>query len=382
MKMSNTKIRAALLILTFLGTLLGVGNSRTFAGQSCIDIYKPSSTEPDPSSWAFQSFTRDVALVENFFVSQKNLAAPEVIKNAMKSGMRVVFFRLQSAAQVYKAQDLEFFGPLRDEFKKFEDNFGRYDLALSLGERARELGDKDLLARAEAREQKAFGNLKSVLDEAGWLSTPDQAAKTLSKRLYSYEWRSGIEDRRFIQNQLVEYATDLHKDIKDMKFDKKDIEKGLHELRRRLRWILIEANSFNGFIETVPEKLKNKVGEWYEELEASNPKLMDDKYIRFQKPTVKEPLRMPIRQLAIINEVVSQIGALKDKAEAMIEVEKMLDESGVVGERREQLKQKLIAKLGAEDVDHRKASRNFMKVLDNTKLLKNFAKSLEEINQL
>ena len=290
-------------------------------------------------------------------------------------------FRLQSTAKIYSARDDKFFGDLRAEFKTFEDRLGAIGLAKDLRKEAEKLGNDDLVRKFKLQEREATESLREFLNEGGWLKNSAEAIGRIRKSLKNYDgWTSVKKDREFVIGEMKDSVKELRNDVEKMKFDKVDIEKGLHELRRRLRWVIIQLTSFDGFVVRQDEKLPKDLQQWFDQLHQANPKMTESKYLRFSDPLVADPIKVPLKLQSMIGELVELIGKQKDKAEAIIYIKEALNEPGLSSTNRAELTKKLEELMGTDNVDHRELSVQYMEKLNDTKLLKEFSEQLEEMN--
>ena len=393
-------LRYALTVLTFFGTLTGVVDTRAFGAETCADVLKPKKAESlldlvkDPvtaaatesfstekKSWGEIAFEKDLRPVADFFAKQKGKSEDEILANLAKSEIRVLMFRLQSTAKIYSARDDKFFGDLRAEFKTFEDRLGAIGLAKDLRKEAEKLGNDDLVRKFKLQEREATESLREFLNEGGWLKNSAEAIGRIRKSLKNYDgWTSVKKDREFVIGEMKDSVKELRNDVEKMKFDKVDIEKGLHELRRRLRWVIIQLTSFDGFVVRQDEKLPKDLQQWFDQLHQANPKMTESKYLRFSDPLVADPIKVPLKLQSMIGELVELIGKQKDKAEAIIYIKEALNEPGLSSTNRAELTKKLEELMGTDNVDHRELSVQYMEKLNDTKLLKEFSEQLEEMN--
>ena len=69
------------------------------------------------------------------------------------------------------------------------------------------------------------------------------------QKLLKFKWKKVSKDKKILIELTAKDAELLAEKIKDTAFDHADIEEGLHDLRRQLRWISIKLQSLNGYVE-------------------------------------------------------------------------------------------------------------------------------------
>ncbi len=349
------------------------------AQQRCAQVFSKVSAH---TSWAQSAVEKPLDVLEDFFVKNKNLSDVEKTKLMMKEDMRKTFFRLQALARMLEPQGRDFFREQREYFKSLEDATGKLDLAAALRKEAEQIGNTRLVAHFQKQEVAAQRFLLSTMRASGLWNKPEATIAKLKRDFVDNgNWETGSKEREFLIKIISNYAKDLHKSVKENEFDNADIEKGLHELRRRLRWILIQAMSLDGFVQlqSAP-KPKKEISSWFTGVRAENPELLIGKFMRTSSPVVDAPILVPQSEFALITDLVSKIGKSKDSAEMQIYFKEAMEATGAsVSEKNEVLK-KLDEALQAEAVDHRELARQMQSQLAETKLLKEFAENLEKMN--
>jgi hypothetical protein len=227
------------------------------------------------------------------------------------------------------------------------------------------------------------GRIDPFGENIGVSKESSTGAQSILNTLKRYQgWETMETDRGFLLEQSVRTMKELHKRVKSYDFDRKDIEKGYHELRRHLRRILIQIASLDGFVVLKEVEAPNKkVMAWFNEIIMADPEILNGKFVRFSAPVVENPLRIPLQHYLIVKELVAKIGDSKDVAETQIYFQEAMDELGFSNARRKHVLIKIERRIGSEAVDHRSLSRQTQDRLNETKLLKAFAETLEEMNQ-
>lgn len=183
-----------------------------------------------------------------------SLDAEDVAKNLIEGKSRVTAYNLQALAKIY-SQALEdkkgqqFFSKLRNEFKDLEDALGEYKKWNELGKRRE---------REEAFDELA-DELENnwILKENGEKNEQFLIYKRMEQIRNWNHWPSANEDKKtvvqFIKNQ-VEKIEKTNYDLTRLEKDRKGEDRnGLHELRRELKWLIIQQRVLGGMIQFSPD---------------------------------------------------------------------------------------------------------------------------------
>jgi hypothetical protein len=304
----------------------------------------------------------------------------EASNQLLLSDARVLFFRMQDQARVYnlayKKDKNPFFLNYLDLFKKFEDLLGQVDLKASLLKLSEDLKEPELVSHFSDLKKKSERDLFSALED-------ELSLKKIRKDLVDYpKWKSPKKDKKIHVSYLVEELERLSNDIKNRKFTDSDIEKGLHELRRRIRWIVIHVQNLNGFTQyNYSLSVSSKVNSFLNELTAANPHLTESKYLQMTPSEVSNPLAISFKVHSILCEIVSTIGSAKDNAEKQIYIHEALKELGYSRNAKMNADMKLKALLKInEDVDHQKLAEHYQERIESTELLEEYIRTLKKLN--
>jgi hypothetical protein len=357
-------------------------SSGGFAQSICADLFAGSNLTQnfDPKRpWGEQIFARDLNLVQEAFTSTRNLSATEQVDVLLKNDVRRSIFRLQSLSRIYEKMDSKRFSELRDVFKGLEDSIGALELAKSLKKAALRIEEPALVAIFEKQEAAALAVLLKSFKDLGIQKSPEEFFGKLRKSVQkSDDWTNAKDDREYLAETLTSEIKSLHKEIKDNKFDNRDIEKGLHELRRRLRWIVIGVTTLSGTVKFQTEDhLSGPVETWFNEMKTQNPDIMKNKYLTIMDAAVKNPILIPQRMFAMVAELVDSIGKSKDNAEIQIYLTEALEKSGASTAQVARLEHKLEQTYAIPKVDHQALSRQIQERISETDLLKELRKQLE-----
>lgn len=331
-------------------------------------------------SWNHQIFERELDTLGEFFITNKDLSDKVKADFLMKSDVRQSLFRLQALSRMLTDQSPKFFKAQREYFKNLEDVVGKLDLAMSLHKTGDGLKEQKLIVRFEKQEKEAQAKMIEAMKEAGLWDQPESTIAKLREDFASKgRWDSGHSEKKALVKIIASYTKDLNDAVKENKFDNADIEKGLHELRRRLRWIGMQVTTLSGIVELKDEAGLNRKAEvLIKDASEKNPKMFASKYMKVGDALVDSPILVPRQTLAMITEYVSRIGASKDNAEMQIYIGEAMKDGAA--KDKDGVDQKLHDLLKSDKVDHQAMARAIQAELTETKILKGFAKALEEMN--
>lgn len=167
-----------------------------------------------------------------------------------KNGGRNVIFRLEALCRLYRGiHNKKFFDKWYKEFKALEDTLGAMDHHDAMH---REFNSYKTISKASDQIlKKCFeeecGFLNDVLKNNGWLN--GVALGEFIAGLADIDWLDAEEDSIAYANGVRKELKKLDKKYRSGEIDLNLLEEGLHEFRRRLRWVSIYASASNGIIQ-------------------------------------------------------------------------------------------------------------------------------------
>ncbi len=165
---------------------------------------------------------------------------PRKIIDQLIAKGRGPLFSIEGLARIYEDQYPETMTSLRDQSKEFEDRLGTL---VDLGEHvayAKEIGASDrvmrLLRKKVTEDREAF---LIWLQENKWVDTDDFRLEKWERKVAATDWDGPKKDRRYVLEQLIASTKQLrHND-----WDLSELQDGVHDFRRRLRWLSIYSQS-------------------------------------------------------------------------------------------------------------------------------------------
>ncbi len=236
----------------------------------------------------------------------------QIAQTLLSSG-RPASFSLQALCRLYEKED-DKFKALRDDFKGLEDGIGGFDKWNSIYQTAvSEHKDAATLARLKAQSDTALTAFSQLLSSKGWISanaaTPSLAANH-EAWLKAYAWKKRADDRKVVLTHLSKEADDLATTKYDMKI--LEVGNGIHELRRDLRWMLIEQLGLNGMVTLNPATCA---------IPAYAALPVTDRYTQLKSSALEpSPCQIDACVVAAAAKTVNDLGDLKDQAEQEVNI--------------------------------------------------------------
>lgn len=302
-----------------IGVLLSLfltGPSVFAAGESL----KCTALLRDPSRSVSENlFVRKLTQIRSTFSSVKKRVPeqdPEAFVDAiMKEDFRALFFHLQALGRIYKDRNEKVIERLWVESKAMEDAIGAVDLLKSVTKESQRCNLPEVTAKIAPDLQSAKRKLRAVFEDLKWMND-DRAFANLLDSLSQISWKSDQKENEYFRSEFHSYVIGLRKKIKNDAFSDPDIEKGLHELRRRIRWILIYAQAGDGLVtDRGPhEDLLRKNLHYLQSVDMGA--------FHLSTPWVKNPISIPRVIFATVRHFVVEIGTEKEKSEIQIQLQK------------------------------------------------------------
>ena len=115
-------------------------------------------------------------------------------------------------------------------------------------------------------------------------------------------------------------------------------------------------------------------------MNTKNPDIMKSKYLSAVTPEVRNPIIIPQMKTAIISELIGNIGDLKDISEMQIYTAEALTELNASAADKKAIATKLNVLLKSVKINHQELAQKAQSQLADTKILKEFAQDLEDLN--
>lgn len=178
----------------------------------------------------------------------QSAAAKEPALTLYQSSARQWLFYLQSLCRIYRdVQDKKPFKALSAPIKALEDQLGAVDYWDSwLKDAAAQKDFPDVLHTAlEQHKADELAKLQTLLADFPRI-------ETMMEELAEVDWHKAAKDRRKVAEFLAGELEELEDDYGAGEFNFEELELGVHEFRRKLRWLSIYAQSLEGLIQLRP----------------------------------------------------------------------------------------------------------------------------------
>jgi hypothetical protein len=278
-------------------------------------------------------FSRQIEPLASFFQPEQGHAELGTIADALtEAKARNQFFRLESLLRLYRRAFPDFDKYLAS-VKQMEDGIGAYSYAADSLKFAEDEFKKEnqgapATPARSAEQQKVLDALRKkkatarvvftkLVDRSPLSSDLTALRSQLSSNLAGWPARKDLE---YVNEELVR----MLKDARDGRYNFNDLEDGIHEYRRRLRWFPMMIDSLDGLIMLrddppgacpVPS-LEALAGTRAAKHRYSNPSLS---FPATRPCTISRCLLWPVVK------TVDDIGKLKDVAQGQAAVDAALD---------------------------------------------------------
>ena len=170
-------------------------------------------------------------------------------ESVYRSAARNILFRLEALARIGRGiVDKKNYDELYTRFKQLEDVLGSIDYAEGMEKAFTGFGPLAANAKKHFGRQyrEGIAQLGLLLTEDGW--TNGQAFATIEKSTSSFPDLSETKWRKKLGEFLAEEIEKTESKYRNGELNPHDIEGGLHEFRRRIRWFSIYAAALNGLV--------------------------------------------------------------------------------------------------------------------------------------
>lgn len=186
---------------------------------------------------------------------------------------RTLVFRLEALCRIYREiHDKKFFKEWYRKFKVLEDALGNMDYNESMYKEFSKY--KELKTASEENFKAHFDEsavyLSNMLKSDGWSS--GECMREFVDGLNSLDWLDAEEDRAAYANVICDELDKLVIKYGNGEINPYELEEGLHEFRRRIRWVSIYAQVSDGLIQLTPVKnIPNDIHKYCTEAIISSP---------------------------------------------------------------------------------------------------------------
>lgn len=275
---------------------------------------------------------------------------------------RTPFFQLQGLARIEISSGKNEKKALKwkEDFKAIEDAIGMYDFWLALLKKNQKWNfPKEATTYLDYRANLSLGVLEERLITQGWITKENKNYLYQETPLLNYkkefdksDWHNPNKEAKKLAKFLRDETIDLHQKIENNELDLDDIELGVHEFRRKLRWLSIYASALVGKIKYSNDDSKDPLKNY---ITKSN------REFKFNILTENDKVESPVLFLRggfyAMGELIKKIGDLKD---AGLYSSEMIHLGDLIGMK----KKDIITKLGEDYSNEKETIKNAKIVID------------------
>ncbi len=236
------------------------------------------------------------------------------------AGGRTPLFMLEGLARIERGvrSDRDTFDAVLADVKLLEDGLGEVDFWWAFCKQGQAWGlPEPLLQWADDHHAHACGKAEGWLEAHDWVRHRHQPEEgelelrgyALGRKLAREKWPSPSRERKLLAEFLPERLRKMH--AAALELDMSDLEGGLHELRRKVRWFSIYAAALEGAL-TLDLAAPAPAG-WDRYLTDAVTKSPFAKLPA--PPPGVEPLLVPAPLFYALSWVIAELGDLKDRAQ-------------------------------------------------------------------
>jgi hypothetical protein len=222
---------------------------------------------------------------------------------------RRYIFRLEGLFRFYEgARWAQNFGLWRMKFKRLEDALGVSVDANAMVKNAHDLAMPEAVIHYLEDASKSDNlKLEALLVQDGWIGRPSVALQQLLVELDTIQVPSERKDAEYIRQRISHEAQVIAEDRLNMH----NLPNGLHELRRRLRWLLIGIQGLRGKVQIIGDDVPDAL------IPFQNLNPSAQHFLTFEQTTfpVAHSVSLNLSAYKSISFFVNSFGKIKDRGE-------------------------------------------------------------------
>ncbi|MBC7654195.1 MAG: hypothetical protein H7098_06940 [Oligoflexus sp.] len=245
-----------------------------------------------------------------------------------QSAARQYLFYLEALCRIYKnTNNNKLFKKLKFNIKSLEDQLGKVDQYESFHNKFSKLKDFPavLLNQLFQHFQNELNNLSNLLIKDNWLNDKKNRVDKIITQLDKVDWLNPEEEKKAIAKTIRKEIKTVLKDYKSEKLNFDKIEEGVHEFRRNLRWISINAQALNGLIQL---KKDEKAADFKKYL---THEVINSLFNKMPKNRADlEVIEFSESAFYALSWLIAESGDLKDEGLELICIEKLMKETDFI----------------------------------------------------
>lgn len=200
-------------------------------------------------------------------------------------------------------------------FKKIEDAFGKYDYWYTMIENNKRWKFPSEIEKYFDQQANFYlGVIEERLIHQGWITRDlngykksEKAVTDFKNQIKNAEWHKPEKEASKLAKLFRDEAQEIHDKINEQEIDLDHLELGIHEFRRKLRWLSIYSSALLGKIILSTNNSKDPLSRY---LTKSNQEF------KFNQLPENAKIEYPVKFLRggfyAISEIISVIGNIKD----------------------------------------------------------------------
>jgi hypothetical protein len=283
-------------------------------------------------------FKHHLSVWSNLLVEADLQANPAVW--LLSNNARTVLFYLEAMTRLLaQMHHPKKFTKLNERFKCLEDGLGSMDYYAGLLKDFK--GNKKIPATivSELDEQyqtEAF-KFNALLREQGWLGNKANRMTKIKQAIKEIDW---LEDAAFKDELKRYYLQQIEQLNKQISEPFTDIEAGIHELRRDVRWLSIYPQAFKGLVALKPAVAAQK---WQK---YCTPEIINSPFNQLPRADdVTDVLMLNANPFYAMSWLIAALGTLKDQGLRLLALSQAWQRTE--GLTPEQADERALATLGA-----------------------------------
>lgn len=311
-----------------------------------------------PVDRPFERVLITAAKIEGILKSETD--PDKLVDAVMQKDLRRQVFLLEGSSKMYSDIHGKPAERVYISTKKLEDQLGHYSMTKSnLAAAEKVKADPKVIALLTKDMNDSRAALKQVLVD-DWM--PDAKGRLPGMRDIVEDW--GEAKWGSYEKDMGKVKDELSRRLEKLEttpYNMKDLENGIHELRRQLRWFPIYAESLNGMFQL--DDTKNPVAAYEPLLKAD---IATSKYVQLpDSAREKDAIQIPKSVYCGLMQLTLDLGALKDAGEPLHFIREAYVRSGVA--KDEASAQKTVDTLFGGVTDEHKIHDDAQKLYDAMK---------------
>jgi hypothetical protein len=248
-----------------------------------------------------------------------------------RNDARTTLFMLEGLAKMYtEFHNKKFFAKLKEKVKILEDTIGVIDYYDAFAKEFKQ--NKNIPAAVttylEAQAREKTQSLNEILKEDKWLGETNERIEKLRSKLLKADWEKEKEDTKAIDNFYGKSIYEIVEFVNNQDFRFENVELGIHELRRKLRWLSIYPQALQGNIQLSRSKNSPDLFKKYLTKEIVNspfnklPEAGDSTYF----------LMMNQNNFLALSWMIAALGKLKDSGLRVIAIKEALQQTSSISD--------------------------------------------------